>query len=513
LDKTWAGPFQRKVLPLLFAAEDKFAALYCDDNGRPNWSIAHRLGILLLQELLDLTDQEVLDSVTFDVRLQYALDLAPAAAYLSRRSLDDFRSRLVAQDPEMTLMRLLFDEVAAAAIADLRVSFSSQRLDSTQIVSNIRCRGRIDLFAKTLRHFLRELHNTAPERMTDLPAPLAEWYAQSEATGDFGRGKAARTLQTLAEWAVAAVRKFEADEDICSWESWELVRRIVREHCTVVPPDGSGPPGPASHEPVVVQVLDKAVDPGTSLQSPHDPDATCGHKGVGYCVQIAETTGNALTEILTDYEVRPAATNDWGQTTPVIDRLEAAGRKPDTATTDAGYVHGKALLEAEERGVTLHSPVHPGGHPKDVVGREAFAFDDDGTLLACPTGHKPLRFGHIKRGNSEAQLHAYFDGNVCRTCPLVSRCVARGGKDKNFVVELRRELLLRDLAIHRQRTDPTWWTAYRVRAGIEATNSELKRRHGLGRLRVRRMPRVRFKVAMKLTACNAKRWMKAAMAA
>jgi len=47
------------------------------------------------------------------------------------------------------------------------------------------------------------------------------------------------------------------------------------------------------------------------------------------------------------------------------------------------------------------------------------------------------------------------------------------------------------------------------RAGIEATNSELKRSHGIGKLRVRRAVKVCFAVACKVIACNIKRWAKA----
>ena len=54
-----------------------------------------------------------------------------------------------------------------------------------------------------------------------------------------------------------------------------------------------------------------------------------------------------------------------------------------------------------------------------------------------------------------------------------------------------------------------WKDRYKIRAGIEATNSELKRAHGIGRLRVRRLSKVCFAVACKLTACNIKRWAKA----
>ena len=54
-----------------------------------------------------------------------------------------------------------------------------------------------------------------------------------------------------------------------------------------------------------------------------------------------------------------------------------------------------------------------------------------------------------------------------------------------------------------------WKDRYKIRAGIEATNSELKRSHGIGRLRVRRWAKVCFAVACKLIACNIKRWAKA----
>jgi hypothetical protein len=56
---------------------------------------------------------------------------------------------------------------------------------------------------------------------------------------------------------------------------------------------------------------------------------------------------------------------------------------------------------------------------------------------------------------------------------------------------------------------PQWKDRYKIRSGIEATNSELKRSHGIGKLRVRRAVKVSFAVDCKLIACNIKRWAKA----
>ena len=61
----------------------------------------------------------------------------------------------------------------------------------------------------------------------------------------------------------------------------------------------------------------------------------------------------------------------------------------------------------------------------------------------------------------------------------------------------------------RAKSDGQWRKRYGLRAGIEGTNSELKRRHGLGRLRVRGGERVRLVVYLKALACNVKRMVRA----
>lgn len=78
----------------------------------------------------------------------------------------------------------------------------------------------------------------------------------------------------------------------------------------------------------------------------------------------------------------------------------------------------------------------------------------------------------------------------------------------DFRLEITPGLRLRDEMYVLQQT-PEWKDRYRIRSGIEATNSELKRAHGIGRLRVRRLSKVCFAVACKVIARNIKRWAKA----
>src|SRR5208282_2751727 len=144
----WAQLFRLEVLPILCRKEDDYAMLY-GKTGRLNFSVARLLGLCLLQEWNDLSDQQALDTFSFDIRWRYALDISDEEDYLSRRSLVEFRRRLAAKDPEMKLVRTVFDRIRDSALKSLGLSAGNQRLDSTHIISNIRVRGRVALFSNT----------------------------------------------------------------------------------------------------------------------------------------------------------------------------------------------------------------------------------------------------------------------------------------------------------------------------------------------------------------------------
>ena len=70
LESSWAQLFKIEVLPILFRNEDQYAMLY-GKTGRPNFSVARLLGLCLLQELNSLSDQQALDTFSFDIRWRY----------------------------------------------------------------------------------------------------------------------------------------------------------------------------------------------------------------------------------------------------------------------------------------------------------------------------------------------------------------------------------------------------------------------------------------------------------
>ncbi len=154
--------------------------------------------------------------------------------------------------------------------------------------------------------------------------------------------------------------------------------------------------------------------------------------------------------------------------------------------------------------------VNRGRLPEDVMSHDRFTFDKDGLVLRCPELHKPvdhrMRSANNQKGSS---LHAIFNGDICRACKRLEQCPVRAPNNRkrgcsprdtagDFRLEVTVELRLRDQMYADQQTDQ-WKQRYKIRSGVEATMSELKRRHGMGKLRIRRAAKVCFAVACKVS--------------
>ncbi len=501
LKASWASGFRREVLPVLMEVEPQFAHLY-SGHGRPNFSVARLLGVCLLKEMKNLTDQDAVESFAFDARWQYALDVVEADAYISRRSLVEFRRRLVENDPEMELIRSVFDRISARAIAQLGLCTAEQRVDSTIITSNIRVGGTLDLFRSCLEVFLRSLDE---ERMARVPEDIRAWYCRDR-QGWFGSGASEirDKLETLVQMMASLLSVFGTDEDVKTREPFRLLKRAFDENCRYIEPqptpasgaddDDSKPQGSddsgatvkgmtdggklregrtsgnkrhkrgkkprGCHKAPVVHVDGRSMEvrrgEGETLQTPHDPDASFGHKGAGYHAHVTETCNNAdKPEIITDYEVHGAYRSDANKTRGIVMRLRRAGVTPDTLYADAGYPSADLLLEMDEQGIELCAPVHRAGMPDGMMSRVDFVFKDDDRVTACPQGHPPIDHRWQNANGDGPCWYAYFDGDTCRCCSRLEFCPVRAPNHRakgcgaretrgNFRLELRPSICRRD---------------------------------------------------------------------
>jgi hypothetical protein len=125
LERSWAEVFQDRALPLI--DEERFAPMYCEDNGRPNRAVQIVLGLLILKDMFNLTDEEALENLEFNLLWHHALRLTLEEAHLPQKTLHNFRCRLMAHDGG----RVAFCETTDRIIQALGIRTGRQRLDST----------------------------------------------------------------------------------------------------------------------------------------------------------------------------------------------------------------------------------------------------------------------------------------------------------------------------------------------------------------------------------------------
>lgn len=100
LEKSWAGYFAKYIFPKI--DEKPYAVLYSQKDSRPNSPVNVQIGLLILKELTGKSDDEIFESLLFDVRYQYALHTtAMEEQPVSDRTLGRFRQRCTAYEQVM----------------------------------------------------------------------------------------------------------------------------------------------------------------------------------------------------------------------------------------------------------------------------------------------------------------------------------------------------------------------------------------------------------------------------
>lgn len=509
LAKSWAQHYRDRALALI--KEELFADLFDPGNGRPNRPVQVIISVLILKEVFSLTDDEALDQLEYSLQWQHALRLRPEEAHLCQKTLHNFRAKLIEHDGA----QVAFESVTAGIIKELGLTTSRQRLDSTHFLPNIKLLTRLGLFCETLRVALLALRRAHPRLAARLPEELWTRYVKDDGTEtrfrDAKSEEAQRRLDVVAK-DVYQVLMLCKGKSAAKLEEIALLQRLFDDQCEAVEDDQDDGQGGAR-----VVVKEPKTIASNSLQTPHDPDATySGHKGKGYEAQIAETCHeDNEVEIITHVEVTPSCEGDPGMTLPILADLAERDLQPEELVADTSYGSARNAVEAAKIGTELVSPV--GGTVE--AGQEAEA--KDGPLLGadfkidvrlespavCPAGVQAISQRFVGKRLNTVELK--FDGSKCTTCRLAGRCPAKiRGRDVEAVVRVN----LEEANLQQRRraeANGEFRPRYRIRAGVEGTNSELKRRHGLGKLRVRGEKRVRLAVYFKALACNVKRMVQA----
>ena len=496
LDAGWPAIFRAVILELM--PVQAIGQHYHPTLGQPTKELYSIAGLLFLQETFDWTNAEAVEAYLFRTDVQFALNLEPGVDELCDRTLERYRKQFVDDD----LAALTMHDVSGRLVELLELDITRQRLDSTHVFSNMASFGRTRLLGVTVKRFLTQVKRHAPDAYDALPEELRARYAVSVGKLFSQKKKSpeqrTKTLQQVAEDVRDLIDRFAADALMAGRSSYQALVRAFADHCEIVADK--------------VKLRPKAkVD---SLQNPSDPDATYdGHKGQGYKLQISETCGEGGVQLIVGALAQTAAEHDANALKPMLEQLKEQELLPESMLADTAYGSDENVCLAEALDVELVSPVAgPKGEEKveetsptadatpalEPLSIDDFALDErTGKVNACPSGKIPLQvLCDAESQTTTIEMHP----EDCKACPFFDACPMqkKGSKFEMSYTDKQRRLEERR---REQQTKP-FQERYAKRSGMESTNSGLKRRLGLGELRVRGMKAVAHALYLRVAGWN-----------
>ncbi len=489
--KGWQGIFRTTLLELMPARG--LGKHFSPTIGRPTKELYSVAGLLFLQEFQNWTIAEAVESYLFRTDVQFALNLEPGHDEMCERTFERYRALFLEDESAGQVMQDVTDRL----INLLELDIAKQRLDSTHVFSNMASFGRTRLMAVTIKRFLTQVKRHHLADFEALPAEVRQRYAPSQAQllskdSKDADGRA-RSRQQVAEDMRDLINRFADHAGLRDRPSYQALVTVFAQQCEIVEDR--------------VQVRTKTG--GACVQNPSDLDATYdGKKGQGYQAQFSETCGEANdVQLIVSALPQTAVEADANALTPVLEDLQKRDLLPEEMLADTSYGSDGNVQEASALGVELVSPVSgpTTTQDTDATGEVAakltiddFAVDErTGKVEACPAGRVPLQVVYDAK-TSTTTIH--MSPEDCGACPFRAQCPIESGKstckvsytDKQKRLEGRRR---------EQETD-VFRERYAKRSGLESTNSGVKRRLGLGQLRVRGRRAVNHAIYLKAAGWN-----------
>lgn len=492
LETSWAQTFYDEVFCRI--DEEPFAVLYSQQPSRPNAPINVLVGMDILKVGFGWSDAELYDHVCFDLLVRRALGLDDLSIHVfDIRTLYNFRRRVqkYAKKSGMNLMGKVFEQVTDEQLAALALKTGWQRMDSTQLLSNLAAMSRLELVVSVVQTVYRALDEATQARWHERLAPYLTGRPQ-KVCYPIKADEVEGHLTTLGE--VLVVLAEELASQAPDSEVYGLVKRVLREQYHI-----------GSEGQVTVRPGDEIS--AESLQSPHDPEATFRVKGGktyrgGYAANVSETCDSENpVQLITDVQVVPNQVDDGELLARSLDNQAERGIEIEKATTDGGYT-GPVAEEACERHEVELRPTHMRGGQSsaDRLGWEAYTWELDENRqplrVTCPEGQTVA----LEPGQKQTRFIARFDPEVCANCSLFKQgCRAQQRKAGPTLYVRLRSI---KAAIQRQRLRPE---DKPIRAAVEATIRSVKHPFPGGKLPVRGLIRVTMVVFCSALMVNLRR--------
>ena len=374
LEKSWAKVFADEIFPAI--DEKRFSVLYSDKASRPNTPVNVIVGALIIKELFDYSDDEMVENLMLDFRIQYALH-------------------------NKDLYHDCVKDLSASIAKLMGISGKVRRMDSMMIESNVRRLSRMELIYTCIVKLAMYVNKINGSVLSD---DLKHYidpndfnrviYHQRSTDAD----ERMKQLLTDADKLLAL-----CESDYNDSTEYDLFVRCLSEQTIV------------ENENRRLRTKEDGGMKSTMLQNPSDPEATfrnkAGKEHRGYAANLEESVG-ADGSVVTEYQYEQ---NNHSDSQFIQEHLAQMDNQEERTVivTDGAYSGTENTQLAAHKNVELITTSLTGKPAPDILAD--FEFNEEGTkVLRCPAGHAPKSCSYMKPSNQCAvsSLH-----EQCANCP------------------------------------------------------------------------------------------------
>lgn len=481
LEKSWAKPFAEIIFPAI--DERPFSVLYSNKDSRPNSPVNVIIASLIAKELTGETDDEIVESLMFDIRYQHAFHTTHFEEQpLSDRTLGRFRERCYTYELE-TGIDLLHDTVISLADAMsklMKTNHQLKRMDSMMVASNIKKMSRLELLYTCVANLSRQMKRN----QTTLPEQLLHYTEDNDRNKVIYHNRSEETdsrIDTVLKDARTLLGL--CDDTMDESSEYLLLVRVLREQ-TTTDEDGN----------YHLKASGTGMS-GSILQNPADPDATyrekAGKQYRGYVSNIIEEAGEHGSLIM-DYQYEQHVHSDSQFAHEIIEKHDP--QEEVTFIADGAFSGNEIEEAAARKNIELITTNLTGKESPDIYAD--FEFNEDGTkVVSCAGGCHPKKCSYNK---ANWQCSASFDRTQCDKCPLKDQCNPKMNKrTSRKTVSLNGK---RRAEQQRFRSSEEFQKMSAFRNGVETIPSILRRKYNVDHMPIRGKIRSKFFFGCKIAA-------------
>jgi hypothetical protein len=479
LKASWADTFYQELFCRL--DEAPFSVLYSEKASRPNVPVNVLVGLEALKAGFGWSDQELYERFCYDLQVRYALGYDRLGdGDFEIRTLYYFRERLSQYNAEhgINLLEKAFEQITDTQLTALKIGTGMQRMDSTQIASNIVPASRLQLLIEGVQRVERILSASDKRRL----AALFEPYTRDSSGHYTYRVKGKEAVQEQLERLGKAIYALlqELSDDYGDESAYQVLARLFSDNFNLIEHD--------------VKAKENTEITSDCLQSVDDLEASYRTKAQkhykGYVANITETCDpeNEL-QLVTKVQVAPNNVDDTRLLDEALPELKAR-TELEMLYTDGGYGSPEtddALRENEvEQIQTAIRGRRPSAEKLPISDFEIKQTEEGKPAqITCPQGQTVT----VRGSNQRKSFVAHFAQDTCRTCPFSEACPARPGK-RDPRHRLRFTQAEVNVAQRRRRSQIHQEEGRNLRAAVEATVRQVKHPFPAGKVPVRGQFRV-----------------------